>query len=1034
MFRKSGFNDEDAATLAEVAATFQNVADNALSADDAAASIISQLRAYGETAEWATHVVDAYNAVANTQAVGTNDLATAMEVASAAMATYGNSFEQVLGLVTSGTEIMQGRPAQVARGLNTIAGRIVSNQDALAEYGIIVQDVNGNLKSTYDVLAELKPKWDAMTDAQRVALGETLAGTNQYKVLSSVLQNFDSAVTATATAMNSAGSAAAENDRYMESINAHVQNLKATFQDFARNVFNEDFVKRILDTANAFLEFVNTPFGQAATRIALLSTALFGLGGILKGYWKYFVQGTAIAKSIRALLDVRALSGAGITGTEKFGAVLAKVGVGLKAIGPYVAIFAALAVAIKLGNKNLDDYNATIEKTAKIQEEISGTQSEYDELIKKTGELTDEEKKRLEVLKELREEQERELDAAKQAQWAAWNKIHGTGAKAVVGGADVVGGGLGVGAVKTESADVVALKNYNAELAKIQEQYQSGSISAGAYYSALEKLNGAREESVEVIREAMNAGYDVSDQQRQLVEAYDRVQGILGVTSSKTNDYVSGLISEAQQAGNTGKALYDLVAAQITASNTGLNFSQQIAALQQLAQAAGYTGAQVANAMNAGRILQQAKVLVINGKYKTLEEAQAALMNKAWGGLTASAPSSGWPGSFGGGSYVPKPSGQSAAESARQSQIKALQAEKDQIQETIDAINEKYDAEIEALEKVNDELEDEIGLQQILEEMAKAKSSKKMVYKDGQFQYVEDIDAVAAAQTKLDEYNRKKILKDQKAAIESRRKMELAAYQERKNLLDKEIKTLQNYSSDVYNEYDNMLNNLQSQLDRKKELVDEWSNATPTTPSGTTGGSTDGSSSGGTHSPTSPTPNQIYQAKKISAAYPSQAYNTNHNDRYSTAETKELQKFYGTAADGIWGINSYTAAGNRNISTAWALYQKIKNSYSSFAEFKHARGYALGTLRASGGVHMVGEQGPELRVLNQGDGVIPAKQTQRLWQFANDPAKFLNNVSNGGSRSEIINVGNVTLPNVTDAEGFVAGLKNMALQRAYARK
>lgn len=175
-FRKSGFNDEDAATLAEVAATFQNVADTALSADDAAASIISQLRAYGKSAEWATHIVDAYNAVANTQAVGTNDLAAAMEVASAAMATYGNSFEQVLGLVTSGTEILQGRPAQVARGLNTIAGRIVSNQDALAEYGIIVQDVNGNLKSTYDVLAELKPKWDAMTDAQRVALGETLAG------------------------------------------------------------------------------------------------------------------------------------------------------------------------------------------------------------------------------------------------------------------------------------------------------------------------------------------------------------------------------------------------------------------------------------------------------------------------------------------------------------------------------------------------------------------------------------------------------------------------------------------------------------------------------------------------------------------------------------------------------------------------------------------------------------------------------------------------------------------------------------------
>ena len=855
------------------------------------------------------------------------------------------------------------------------------------------------------------------------------------------MNNFNGVQKAYTLAMNSAGSAADENARYMESINAHVQNLKATFQDFARNVFNEDFVKRILDTANAFLEFVNTPFGQAATRITLLSAALFGLGGILKGYWKYFVEGTAIAKSIRALLDVSSLSGAGITGMEKFGAGLAKVGVGLKAIGPYVAIFAALAVAIKLGNKNLDDYNAATEKTAKIQEEISGTQSEYDELIKKTGELTDEEKKRLEVLKELREEQERELDAAKQAQWAAWNKIHGTGAKTVVGGAEGVGGGLGVGAVKTESADVVALKNYNAELAKIQEQYQSGSISAGAYYSALEKLNGAREESVEVIREAINAGYDVSDQQRQLVEAYDRVQGILGVTSSKTKDYVRGLISEAQQAGNTGKALYDLVAAQIRVSNTGLNFSQQIVALQQLGYQAGLTAQQVAAATGMlGNYQDQRNIeRTISGLMQTRGMTRKQAEAKVYGDIQSSL----WKKIFSVNAdaftstsvAVPTSSTSSVdAEKARQAQLKALQSERDQIQDTIDAINEKYDAEIEALEKVNDELEDEIEFQQILEEMAKAKSSKKMVYKDGQFQYVEDIDAVAAAQTKLDEYNRKKIIKDQKAAIESRRQMELAAYQERKNLLDKEIKTLQNYSSDVYNEYENMLNNLQSQLDRKKELVDEWSNTTPTTPGGTTGGSTGGSSSGGTHSPTSPTPSQIKQAEKIASAYPSQAYNTNHNGRYNTAETKELQAFYGTAADGIWGVNSYTAAGNRNISTAWSLYQRIKNSYSSFDAFKQAGGYALGTLRASGGMHMVGEQGPELRVLNQGDGVIPAKQTQRLWQFANDPAKFLNNVSNGGSRSEIINVGNVTLPNVTDAEGFVAGLKNMALQRAYARK
>lgn len=175
-FRKSGFNNADSAMLAQVAAQYQNIADTAVSAGDAAASITSQIRAFGEDASFATTVINAYNEVANNFSVGTNDISNAMEIASSGMATYGNSFQQVIGLVTSGTEIMQGRASQVARGLSTIAARIVKNQDALAEYGIQVEKIDGSLKSTFDVLSELKPKWDAMTDAQRVALGDTIAG------------------------------------------------------------------------------------------------------------------------------------------------------------------------------------------------------------------------------------------------------------------------------------------------------------------------------------------------------------------------------------------------------------------------------------------------------------------------------------------------------------------------------------------------------------------------------------------------------------------------------------------------------------------------------------------------------------------------------------------------------------------------------------------------------------------------------------------------------------------------------------------
>lgn len=97
IFRKSGFSDEEASQLAVVASMFQNVADTQVSAEQAAASIVSQIRAFGEGLIDPMHIIDAYNEVANNFSVGTNDLSTAMEIASAGLATYGNSFEEILG-------------------------------------------------------------------------------------------------------------------------------------------------------------------------------------------------------------------------------------------------------------------------------------------------------------------------------------------------------------------------------------------------------------------------------------------------------------------------------------------------------------------------------------------------------------------------------------------------------------------------------------------------------------------------------------------------------------------------------------------------------------------------------------------------------------------------------------------------------------------------------------------------------------------------------------------------------------------------
>ena len=62
-FRKSGFNDDDAATLALVATAYQNVADDVLSAGEASNFIVSQMKAFGIEANNAIHIIDALNEV-----------------------------------------------------------------------------------------------------------------------------------------------------------------------------------------------------------------------------------------------------------------------------------------------------------------------------------------------------------------------------------------------------------------------------------------------------------------------------------------------------------------------------------------------------------------------------------------------------------------------------------------------------------------------------------------------------------------------------------------------------------------------------------------------------------------------------------------------------------------------------------------------------------------------------------------------------------------------------------------------------------
>ena len=437
-FRKSGFGDEDAANLALVATMYQNVADESISAADSAGFIIAQMKAFNIEAENATHIIDAVNEVSNNYAVSSSDLANNLGKVSSALAVGGNSFEEVLGMMTAITEITR-NASTAARGLVSVQSRF--NQiidetsstgkkltDFYDKHGIAIKDQNGQLRNLYDVLKDTAGIWDTLDENEQKYFLNIQAGANQTRNLAALMENFDVAVSATATAMNSAGSAAEENGRVMESLQKKIDNLKAAWENFSNNTITKDFIGGILDAGTQLLTFVNTDLGQAIAKALLFGTTIGSATGFI---------GTFVGKIFELATEMKKLGSVVDGPTTAIGKFLA---IGTKGkwtlialgIAGITAAVIALVSAFGSGESAFDKYMSKAEKAAKKQEEY---QQSVDDSKKKLEELNDipyadrtsEQQHEIEVLKDQIEcyeklielEKQRESEALKDASDAA---------------------------------------------------------------------------------------------------------------------------------------------------------------------------------------------------------------------------------------------------------------------------------------------------------------------------------------------------------------------------------------------------------------------------------------------------------------------------------------------------------------------------------------------------------------------------------------------------------------------------------------
>ncbi len=777
-FSRAGYG-EQASALAELATKTQIVGDT--DAETAQQFLLSVDAAYQYkgSIEQLTKVLDGANEIDNKYATSISKIAEGLgKVAPiAAQAHVGvDELTAAIGTITavtqrSGTEastalralflnIIGDTKTEIDEGVTWTTGEIAGLRDVIKIYA---KDAYDAAQATGSVIDPMKAiaglaqsmKDGLLTEQQLMEMVSDIGGKLRTSQLLALIQNWDMYESMLGDFANAAGSADKEVENALDSWSRKTEILHNKWTEFVSHLVETDTIKDALDVVIGLVEFLDSDTGRLVVRMGLLAGAV---ALATKGLTALMTQ-TAIGTffgTLTSAIGGNAMAMTQLTGQMKnLLAVLPKIGIG-------AAIFAALAVAISLSTEKARAYEKSLEDVKAAQSALDETKSEYDELINKTEELTDAEKRRLEVLQATREEQEKQLEAAKKKAWEDWNAIHGTGATVIVDGMDANTGGMAVGAAKTERMDIVALRNYREELAQIEEQYRAGEMSAGEYYTALEKLNAAREESVETIRAAIAAGYDVTEEQKALVAAYDNTSIILGKVTGITYEWIASLIEEARAAGTAEDALYDTVSAAKILSNTKLDLNQQIQALamlrfqlEQTAIQAAYTAKEISL---VGLLTGTVGNIISSTVSSVLDGAGSAGQGS---GVSAAA------GSSSGGSSGSGGSSDAAERKRAQAAIKELEKQRDAeiepLEDQIDALK-KQNEEIERGEKLEELKLDVLKKQDALLNARNERTVRQYNAATGQWEWVADANKVKDAEEDLE--NAKKDLRDYEREVE----------------------------------------------------------------------------------------------------------------------------------------------------------------------------------------------------------------------------------------------------------------------------
>ena len=290
IYYQQGLNEQDVQARAQTTLKAANVTGQ--SGQEVSEQLTAVWNGYKVSAQEAELYIDKLAAVAADTAADLEELSTGMSKVASAANLMGVDIDELNAQLATIVSVTRQAPESVGTALKTIYARMgdikagLDDEVTLDEYtyqmglmGVNVLNANGKLRDMGDVIQEVGSKWKNMSREQQLSLSQTMAGTRQYNNLLSLFDNWDMYTEALNTSKNAAGTLQEQQDTYMESTTAHLQQLSTEAEKTYDILFNQDTVNGFTDALTKMLSVFNS-FVSVSGSISPLGSVGNVLGNI----------------------------------------------------------------------------------------------------------------------------------------------------------------------------------------------------------------------------------------------------------------------------------------------------------------------------------------------------------------------------------------------------------------------------------------------------------------------------------------------------------------------------------------------------------------------------------------------------------------------------------------------------------------------------------------------------------------------------------------------------------------------------------